>query len=331
EDLFGALETYRAFEQQSPGANNTLVMGPWKHGGWSRTQGTHHGDVSFGQATSRFYQEKIELPFFQHHLKDAPAATVTEAWIFETGTNVWHRYRSWPPPGTRSSSYFFGANGTLTQQPSTSEETAFAQYLSDPNKPVPYMDTHAVRINKNYMSADQRFAARRPDVVVFATEALTQDVRLAGSVVADLWVSTSGSDADFIVKLIDVYPADYKDPSPNPRKVHMGGYQQLVRAEVIRGKYRNSFVSPAPFVPNQPTRVRLKLPAVSHAFRPGHRMMVQVQSSWFPLVDRNPQVFTNIYAASASDFRSATVRIYHDALRPSHINVTLAPSPTSAP
>ena len=326
EDLFGALETYKAFETQSPGATNTLVMGPWKHGGWARVAGDRHGDITFGQKTSAFYQEKIELPFFQHHLKGASAPANTEAWIFETGTNIWHRYVSWPPPGASRATYYFAANGALTTAAPATPTLAFEQYISDPNKPVPYLGHPTPRIDKNYMSADQRFASRRPDVMVYTTPPLTQDVRLAGPVEASLWVSTTGTDADFIVKLIDVYPASHADPIPNPTKVRMGGYQHLVRGEVIRGKYRDSFEHPTPFVPNQPTLVRLKLPAVSHSFRPGHRMMIQVQSSWFPLVDRNPQKFTNIYTAKADDFQTATHRIYRSNSTPSGVTVTLAPA-----
>ena len=326
EDLFGALETYKAFETQSPGADNTLVMGPWKHGGWARVAGDRHGDVTFGQKTSKFYQDKIELPFFRHHLKGAAAPSKVEAWMFETGTNIWQRYASWPPPGATTAHYYFGADGALTTEAPSATALAFEEYISDPAKPVPYMAGPTTSIDKNYMSADQRFAARRPDVVVYSTAELTQDVRLAGPVEATLWISTSGTDADFIVKLIDVYPADHHDPSPNPKKVRLGGYQQLVRGEVIRGKYRDSFETPSPFVAGQPTLVRLKLPAVNHSFRPGHRIMIQVQSSWFPLVDRNPQRFTNIYTAKENDFRRATHRIYRNNSMPSGVKVTLAPS-----
>ncbi len=327
EDLFGALATYRAFETQSPGAKNTLVMGPWAHGGWARADGDRHGDVYVGQKTSPFYQEKIELPFFQKYLKGAKVPAPPEAWIFEMGTNIWRRYDTWPPKKGKPRTYYFGAGGKLLLQAAGADDAGenYDEYVSDPAKPVPYMGRSSMRIDKTYMSADQRFAARRPDVVVFETEPLESDVTMAGPLVANLWVSITGSDADFVVKLVDVYPADYANPTPNPRKVRMGGYQQLVRGEVIRGKFRNSFEKPEAFVPGKPTLVRLTLPDVSHSFRTGHRIMVQVQSSWFPLVDRNPQVFTNIYTAKASDFTKATHRIYRTAKMPSGLHVTLAP------
>lgn len=322
EDLFGALETYRAFEAQSPGAQNTIVMGPWKHGGWARESGEHHGDLSFGQKTSRFYQEQIELPFFRRHLKDAKGGTPPEALMFETGTNTWHRYPAWPPPGTTQATFHFGPGGTLSRTPPSLTGDAFDAYVSDPAKPVPYFARPTLRIDKDYMSGDQRFAARRPDVLVFSTDELVDDVRLAGPLEAKLWVSTTGTDADFVVKIIDVHPAN-EDAEGEPTK--LSGYQQLVRAEVIRGKFRKSFEQPEAFEPGKPTQVRLKLPDVCHSFRSGHRIMVQIQSTWFPLVDRNPQTFTDIYAAKASDFKAATHRIYRSASMPSGVTVTLAP------
>ncbi len=324
EDLFGALETYRAFETQSPGADNVLVMGPWSHGGWARSDGDHHGDVRFGQKTSAFYREHIELPFFQRHLKGMSTHAYPEAWMFEVGTNMWHRHAEWPPPGSKPTTFYFAANGQLVTTPPTASE-GFDEYPSDPDKPVPYREDVSLKVEKTYMSEDQRFAARRPDVVVFATDVLSSDVTLAGPIEATLWVSTTGTDADFIVKLVDVFPADYEDPSPNPKGVRMAGYQHLVRGEVMRGKFRNSFETPEPFKPGEPTLVRFTLPDVAHSFRAGHRIMVQVQSSWFPLVDRNPQTFTDIYAAKASDFRRATHRVYRTASMASGVKVTLAP------
>ena len=207
--------------------------------------------------------------------------------------------------------------------PNASE--GFDDYVSDPKKPVPYADVHGLRIDKDYMSSDQRFASRRPDVLVYVTEPLTEDVTLAGPLAARLWVSTTGTDADFVVKLVDVYPHDYPDPAPNPKGVHMGGYQQLVRGEVMRGKFRESFSEPKAFTPDAPTEVQFTLPDVAHSFRAGHRIMVQVQSSWFPLVDMNPQTFTDIYRAQAGDFRRATHRVYRHADMPSAVTVTLAP------
>ncbi|MEM9691111.1 MAG: CocE/NonD family hydrolase [Myxococcota bacterium] len=322
EDLFGALETYRAFETQSPGAENTLVMGPWKHGAWAREEGDRHGDLNFGQKTSLYYQEQIELPFFRRHLKGAEGGVPPEALVFETGTNMWHRYGSWPPPGATLTTFYLGPKGTLTRGRPPGAGDLYDSYLSDPSKPVPYHGRPSLKIDKNYMSADQRFAARRPDVLVFATPELDRDVRFAGPLEAQLWVSTTGTDADFIVKVIDVHP-------PRKRKgklTTLSGYQQLVRGEVMRGKFRDSFETPVPFEPGRPTEVRFALPDVCHSFRAGHRIMIQVQSSWFPLVDRNPQTFTDIYAAKESDFRAATHRIYRSASMPSALRATLLPT-----
>ena len=330
EDLWGALATYRAWETQSPGADVSIVMGPWRHGGWVRTEGDRLGDVSFDAKTSAFYREKIEFPFFQHHLKGRPAPPKTEAWMFETGTNVWQQYRAWPPPGSRAATLSFQAHGRLgVAAPAGAAGAAasaeeFEQWVSDPAKPVPFRSKPSGETGADYMTDDQRFAARRTDVVVYATSGLASDVTLAGPIQASLWVSTTGTDADFIVKVVDVYPADTLDPDPNPTGVHMAGYQQFVRGEVMRGKFRNSFERPEPFKPNEPALVRFTLPDVNHTFRAGHKIMVQVQSSWFPLVDRNPQTFTDIYRAGEADFHAATHRLYRTKDHPSGITVTVA-------
>ncbi len=330
EDLWGALETYRAFEKQGARSENVLVMGPWRHGGWARNDGDRHGDISFGQKTSHFYREHIELPFFQRHLKGKEAAPAPEAWVFESGTNVWRSHASWPPAEAKPATLFFQANGKLSASAPTAEGGDDA-YPSDPNKPVPYRAKPGGSIDADYMSDDQRFAARRPDVLVYSTPGLDGDVTLAGPIDASLWVSTTGTDADFVVKVIDVWPADAPDPDPNPTGIHMGGYQQLVRAEIMRGKFRSSFERPEPFKPNEPTLVKLTLPDVSHTFRKGHRIMVQVQSSWFPLVDRNPQTFVDIHRATESDFRAATHRVFRTKDRPSNLKVTLLGGTLPAP
>ncbi len=322
EDLWGALETYRAFENQSPRSENVLVMGPWRHGGWARNDGDRHGDISFGQKTSLFYRDHIELPFFQRHLKGKAGPPSTEAWVFETGTNTWRKDAKWPPAEAKPATLFFQANGKLgTTAPSA--EGGDDAYPSDPSKPVPYRGRAGDAIDADYMSDDQRFAARRPDVLVYSTPELDGDVTLAGPIEASLWVSTTETDADFVVKVIDVWPSDATDPDPNPTGVHLAGYQQLVRAEVMRGRFRNSFERPEPFKPNEPTLVKLTLPDVCHTFRPGHRMMVQVQSSWFPLVDRNPQTFVDIHKATEADFRRATHRVFRTKERPSSIKVSV--------
>jgi uncharacterized protein len=326
EDLFGALETYRAFERQSPGADNTLVMGPWNHGGWTRMDGDRLGDIEFGAKTSLTYREHIEFPFFERHLRGRGPRSRVEAWMFETGTNEWRTFPAWPPRETKPLTLFFRAGGKLGSRPPepSGPDAGFDEYVSDPAKPVPYRSKLSTTIDSTYMIDDQRFAARRPDVVVYETDELEADVALQGPLEATLWVTVTGTDADFVVKLIDVYPQDYADPEPNPAGVKMGGYQQLVRAEVMRGKFRASFEQPQPFKPGEPALVRFSLPDVCHAFRSGHRIMVQVQSSWFPLVDRNPQTFTDIYRAKAADFRAATHRILRRPDKPSSIKVTLA-------
>jgi putative CocE/NonD family hydrolase len=321
EDLFGALETYRAFERASPRADNVLVMGPWKHGGWARTDGDAHGDITFGQKTSPFYREHIERAFFERHLKRGAAERLPEAWVFETGTNQWQRHDRWPPSGAKPLTLYLRAGGKLAASPPGATEGGADAYPSDPHKPVPYRAAPTMETDASYMSDDQRFAARRPDVLVYATAELDADVALAGPLEASLWVTTTGTDADFIVKLVDVYPHDYRDPEPNPRGVRMGGYQQLVRAEVMRGKFRTSFERPEPFKPGEPALVRFTLPDVCHSFRSGHRIMVQVQSTWFPLVDRNPQTFVDIYRATEKDFRAATHQVLRTAEMPSGLRV----------
>jgi putative CocE/NonD family hydrolase len=322
EDLFGALETYRAFERQAPRSENVLVMGPWKHGGWARSDGDHLGDITFGQKTSLFYREKIELPFFQRHLKGKKGPPAAEAWIFETGTNTWHSYATWPPAEAKRTPFFFAKDGALaTSAPNASDGDD--AYVSDPRKPVPYRSRPSDKIDVEYMSDDQRFAARRPDVLVYQTPTLDRDTTVAGPVEASLWVSTTGTDADFVVKIVDVWPVDAADPNPNPNGVHMAGYQQLVRAEIMRGRFRSSYEKPEPFRPNEPALVKLKLPDVSHTFRPGHRIMVQVQSSWFPLVDRNPQTFVDIYKAKDEDFHTSTHRVFRTKDHPSSVTLPL--------
>jgi putative CocE/NonD family hydrolase len=313
ENLFGALEVYKNVKKNSPKTNNFLVMGPWVHGGWGGGDGLKLGDVTFNAKTAEFYREHIELPFFEKRLKDKAADVVhPEAWVFETGTNVWRKHDAWPPKNAKPKSLYFHAGGKLLEEapPNGKPEEGFDEYLSDPAKPVPFMDKIAIGMSPEYMTADQRFAGRRPDVVVFSTDALEQDVTIAGPVSADLFVSTTGTDSDWVVKVIDVYPSDYPDPNPNPTGVRMGNYQQLVRGDVMRGKFRNSFEKPEPFSPGQPTEVKFALNDLYHTFREGHRIMIQVQSSWFPLVDRNPQTFVDIYSAKESDYRKATQRVY---------------------
>jgi hypothetical protein len=326
EDLYGPLKIYRAVEANNPGIDNRLVMGPWSHGGWARTEGRRLGPVEFGFATSKFYQEHIEAPFFEHYLKDEGEMSLPEAYVFETGANRWRTFDAWPPEGLEERTLYLHGGGGLSFEPPAEEGEVFDEYVSDPAKPVPYTQVIDPGMTKEYMAADQRFAARRPDVAVYRSEALEEDLTLAGPLEARLWVSTSGTASDWVVKLIDVFPGDAPDPEPNPTEVRMGGYQMMVRSEVIRGRFRNSYSDPEPFVPNQPTRVAFELQDVLHTFQRGHRIMIQIQSTWFPLVDRNPQTWVpNIFEAKAEDFVRATQRIYRSKDHPTRITVGVLP------
>ncbi len=300
ENLFGALEANKRLEETSPNDKNVFVMGPWIHGGWNMqsTDGSYLGHVPFNSKTSEHYREKIELPFFEHHLKGKEGFKPAKAMMFETGTNQWRDYPIWPPRHTKPLTFYFREKGKLSHEaPAEPGDKGFDEYVSDPAKPVPYFDKVGIRMAAEYMVADQRFASHRTDVLVYETDVLEKDVSLAGPLVADLRVSTSGTDSDWIVKLIDVYPNDFPDPKPNPGDVRMGGFQQLVRGEVMRGKFRSSFEKPEAFISGQyEPLVKFTLPDVCHTFRRGHKIMVHVQSTWFPLVDRNPQTFVDIYS-----------------------------------
>ncbi len=312
EDLFGALRLYGAIENQSPGASNAIVMGPWIHGGWAGTDGDRLGQVPFNAKTSEFYRDQIEFPFFLHHLKDKGEPKLPKAYMFEIGRNEWHKLGAWPPKEARPKTLYFQAGGKLAAGSPAGE--GFDEYISDPSKPVPFMGEIVQNMVTTYMVADQRFATTRTDVLSYQTDPLEADLRVAGPLKATLYVSTTGTDSDWVVKLIDVYPPDFPDPDPPARDaasaVKMGGYQQLVRGEPFRGKFRHSFEKPEPFTPGKMDKVEFELPDVYHAFRRGHRVMIQVQSSWFPLVDRNPQKFLKISEARGEDFQKATQRVY---------------------
>jgi uncharacterized protein len=324
EDLAGTINVYHAIEKQNPGLFNVLVMGPWFHGGWARADGDALGNVRFGSKTSLFYREKIELAFFNHYLKDAPAPNLPEAYIFETGSNEWRTYAEWPPRNAQTKSLYLQADGKLSfVAPSARPAQEYDEYISDPAKPVPYINQTTINRTREYMTDDQRFAAMRPDVLVYQTDVLTEDVTIAGPINANLLVSTSGTDSDFVVKLIDVYPDNAPDNEPNPAGVKMGGYQMLVRAEVMRARFRNSFERPEPMRANSPTRINFELPDASHTFKKGHRIMVQIQSSWFPLVDRNPQKFVDIYTATEKDFQKATQRVYRSGPNGSRLELSV--------
>jgi uncharacterized protein len=315
EDLFGALKTYSTVEKSSPGAYNILVMGPWFHGGWARSDGDSLGSVEFDSKTSLFYRENIELPFFNYYLKDKGQLKLPDAYVFETGSNRWQTYDQWPPRTAKVKNLYFHADGRLSfTQPGQGRNsaTSFDEYISDPNKPVPSNPGISIGMTREYMVDDQRWAGRRPDVLVYQTDVLANDVTVAGPLVASLFVSTSGTDSDFVVKLIDVFPdSDLK----------MGGYQMLVRGEPMRARFRNSFEKPEAMIPNRATRLEFTLPDSLHTFKKGHRMMVQIQSTWFPLVDRNPQKFVDINRAIEADFQKATQRVYRSSQLSSHLKL----------
>jgi uncharacterized protein len=326
EDLFGALETYRSTERLNPGITNLLVMGPWAHGDWSRKDGDKLGDINFHAKTAEFYRDKIELPFFRHFLKGDTNYTATEAQMFETGTDQWRRFDTWPPKQATARTFYLGKGGALEFKPPEEGPDAFDEFVSDPARPVPFTLEVTTDYPRSYPVHDQRFAAARPDVLVYETDVLDEDLRVAGPLKVSLHVSTTGTDADWIFKLIDVYAGDAPDPNPNPAHVRMGGYQQLVRGDVFRGKFRNSFEKAEPFEPGQVAKIEFTMPDVLHTFRRGHRIMAQVQSTWFPLVDRNPQTFVNIAIAKPEDFQKATHRVYRNAKTASSLTVLVLPA-----
>jgi putative CocE/NonD family hydrolase len=325
EDLYGPLHIYKSIEEKNPGSDNYLVMGPWFHGGWMRSDGDSLGDISFGAKTSEFFQQKMFVPFFEHYLKGKGDFNQPEAYVFQTGTNEWKAYSSWPPPNAADAQIYFGNDHSLSFESPGTE--GYDEYLSDPMKPVPYTDTKLDSrrmYNRNYMIEDQRFASERPDVLVYESDPLENNVTISGPLQAELYVSTTGTDGDWVVKIIDEFPADADNPEPNPNDVEMGDYQELVRGEIMRGRYRNSFEKPEPFKSGEVSKVDFSLQDINHTFLKGHRIMIQVQSSWFPFFDRNPQSFVkNIYKAEQKDFRKAEIRLYHSKQYPSSLHVKL--------
>jgi putative CocE/NonD family hydrolase len=321
EDLYGTLHTYSAIEKQNPTTiSNHLVMGPWAHAQWSSAgTGEKLGNIYWGQDVNKVLHE-MEVKFFNYYLKDKGALDFPEALIFVTGANQWRNFDSWPPGNVTEQTLFFQPSGKLSFV-SPKEIESFDEYLSDPLRPVPYTEKVHLQRTREYMTDDQRFATRRPDVMVYKTDKLTENITLTGPITADLFVSTTGTDADYVVKLIDVFPEDTTSPADHKIDVPLGGYQMLIRGDILRGRYRNSFEKPEAFIPGKVAEVKFELPDIAHTFKKGHRIMVQVQNSWFPLVDSNPQKFVNIYQCSESDFQKATHRIYHDKKRPSQIKV----------
>lgn len=318
EDTYGAFETYKKIEKHSPKNNSILVAGPWYHGGWVRAEGDYFGDIRFGEKTSLYYQKEIELPFFEYYLKGKGNFNAAEATVYVTGSNIWKKFKQWPPAESKEITFFMTSSGKLTTDTNAATDDKL-QYSSDPKKPVPFQEGVITDRTREYMVADQRFVANRPDVLLFETDVLNEDLTVVGPLVADLTVSMTGTDADFVVKLIDVYPDSTTTTSPRDEKIVMQNYQMLVRGEVLRGKFRESYSDPKAFVPNQKTSVKVQLPDVAHTFKKGHKLMIQIQHSWFPLVDRNPNQFMDIYKAEEKDFIKNEHSIYFSKESPSSI------------
>lgn len=324
EDFYGPMSIYYTIEKKNPENKSILVVGPWLHGGWASMEGDALGDIRFSSKTGEYFRKEVEFPFFMYYLKDQGEFNLPEALVFETGSNLWKSYDRWPPKEAGEKRLYFHANGKLSfSPPSETSDQANDSFISDPDKPVPFSPRNLIRQGHLWMVEDQRFASRRPDVLVYQTDILTEDVTIAGPIIANLFVSTTGTDADWVVKLIDVYPGDAPDNQPNPRNVRMGDYQMLVGADVFRGKYRNSYEKPEAFVPNAVTKIVYDLRDKYHCFLKGHRIMVQVQSTWFPVIDRNPQKFLDIYHAKESDFQKATHRVYRSVKYSSHLKLKI--------
>ena len=327
EDCWGAWNAYKAAEQNNPGKSfNKIVDGPWYHGQWASNDGGHMGNIYFGSNTAEYFQQHFEIPFFNYFLKGKGSIdSIAEANIFITGANEWRSFSQWPPAEKQDEDLYLQPDGKLDGNKPTAAKS-FSEYTSDPSHPVPYEEFVHFNRTRTYMNDDQRFAERRPDVLTFKTDTLKKDVTVTGNVIADLMTSISTTDADFVVKVIDVFPEylGYEDvdiyaEKDAAQKSPMGGYEMLVRAEVFRGRYRKSYENPSAFTPGKVEEVKFELPSIAHTFKKGHRIMVQVQSSWFPLVDRNPQQFIDIYHCDAKDFIKSDIKIYHDAQNSSKI------------
>jgi uncharacterized protein len=345
EDLQGPFTTFHSIDKNNTDIFNALVVGPWVHGGWARYDGEHLGRAYFASNTGDFYRKNILFPFFEHYLKGTGDTKLPKAYVFETGTNVWRRYSAWPPKDAQTRTLYLRSDGSLSFDAPGNDTSQFDEYVSDPAKPVPFVNYSAQNVPQEYMVSDQRFADSRTDVLVYSTPVLQEDVTIVGPISPKLFVSTSGTDSDWDVKLIDVYPSDYPESKLEAQKTEdrnkprtdvgpptfaMGGYQQLVRGEPFRGKFRHSFEKPEPFTPGKVEEVGFTMQDVNHTFRKGHRIMVQIQSSWFPLTDRNPQTFVNIPDAKPADFVKATERVYRTKAQPSGIVVQVLENPGAA-
>lgn len=325
EDLYGPLNIYKTIEANDKDNKCKIVMGPWTHGSWIATKGDSLGDFYFGSITADYFRQKILIPFFNYHLKGIGKPLSDDAYVFDTGSNKFYSFDKWPPENVSSTDLFLSSNQRLSAYQNSDTET-FTEYLSDPWNPVPYtskfLDSKNF-YNRTFMIEDQRYVSTRPDVLKFETEPLDSDFTIAGPINAQLYVSTTSTDADFVVKVIDVYPDDEPNPEPNPNQVEMGGYQRLVRAEIFRGKFRNSYENPEPFTPNKVETVNIKLNDAFHTFKKGHKIMIQIHSSWFPFFDINPQTFTDIYHADEKDFVKAMIKVYHSKEYPSKVSFNI--------
>jgi putative CocE/NonD family hydrolase len=321
EDFRGPLNIYRTLEERNPHNRSTIVIGPWRHGGWTSMAGDALGEINFVQKTGDYFREKVEFPFFNYYLKGEGPLDLPEALVFETGLNEWRSYNRWPPPEASEKSLYLRAGGRLAFEPPAADASqAHDSYVSDLDKPVPWSAEIGTRQGYLWMVEDQRFAARRPDVLVYRSDVLTEDLTIAGPIIADLFVSTTGTDADWIVKLIDVYP-DTTSERGASSGTPMGGFEMLLAADVFRSKYRKSFEHPEPLVPNRVTEISFGLGDRCHTFRRGHRIMVQVQSTWFPVIDRNPQTFVDIYHARVEDYQDAEHKVFRAPDYPSHLRL----------
>ena len=325
EDLYGPLQIYRAIEKNNPDTFNALVMGPWSHGDWARDADVQMvSAVSFGRRLSDAYQRDVEAPFFKHFLKGQGERPDFEALVFDTGNKAWRKFVQWPPRDVKAARMYLSDEG-ITSDPPLPKSRSFSSFVSDPANPVPYRDRENLKLRftpRPYMAEDQRFATARNDVLSFSTNPLLEDFTLSGDIIAHLMVSTTGTDADWIVKLIDVYPSDHPTPPETPAGVSLAGYQQMVRSEAFRGRFRNSYEQPEPFIPGEITEVRVPLQDVFHTFKKGHRIMVHVQSTWFPLIDRNPQTYVdNIFRAREEDFQVQTHKLHHSPEHPSFLEI----------
>lgn len=319
QDIRGPFIVYNGIKNNSPKSNNRLILGPWYHGSWSTTVGDRSANIPWGSNTGEFYRKELEFKFFSFYLKDKGSMDLPNVMAFNTGANKWNSFEQWPPTELEKKEFYLNANGKLSEN-APKKGDGFDEYISDPKKPVPYTQEITTRFGNDWMVEDQRFASTRPDVIVYESEPLTEDLTIAGAININLIASTSGTDADFIVKVIDVYPNDAKDPMPNPQNIKMGGYQMLLRGDPIRAKFRNSLEKPEPMVPNQPTALKYNLTDAYHTFKKGHKIMVQVQSTWFPMIDLNPGKFVDMFNdVKESDFQKINQKIYHDDERKSSI------------